>query len=179
MLKYFIIVDCLMGEWGEWSSFICSNPVKLCGECFKTRNKEIIRNCQYGGKCDCEREEDKVPQHRECYYDCQMAPWGEWTTWSCEKRNGELSVDKRGHRWRVQPVLQNCSISHAKRIPDEGHDCSCSEQVEENSKEMSECGLFVLYSITTFSGEIGLEVWYLFSMALFNKTKLELHYIFT
>ena len=136
-----IVVDCLMGEWGEWSGFKCSNEAELCGECFKTRSKEIIRDCQYGGKCDCNRTEEKGwEEHRDCYYNCEMAPWGNWTIWSCRKRNGELSLEEESYRWRVQRVSKNCSISYETRIGDEGLNCSCKEQVEEESKNMGFCG---------------------------------------
>ena len=138
-----IVVDCLMGEWGEWSGFKCSNEAKLCGKCVKTRTKDIIRDCEYGGKCDCKRKEDPKTEHRLCKYDCTMATWGQWTPWSCEKRNGELSLEKVGHRWRIQPVLTNCSITNETRTLDDDLDCSCTEQVEDKSKEMAKCGVFL------------------------------------
>ena len=149
--EYQIVVDCLLGEWGEWSGFKCSNEAKLCGECFKTRSKEIIRDCQYGGKCDCKRKEEKGwEEHRDCYYDCEMAPWGNWTEWSCKKCNGELSLEKKGYRCRTQRVSKNCTISHEKRMRKEDHDCSCKEQVEEDSKEMEKCGNFLFLSNALF-----------------------------
>ena len=143
-----IIVDCLVGEWGQWSSFNCTDQDKLCGTCVKIRSKEIIRDCQYGGKCDCKREEDDETHLRKCYYDCEMAPWGNWTEWSCKKCNGELSFEKKAYRCRVQRVAKNCSISHLKRIRKEDHDCSCKEQVEEEQKEMAKCGNFMFLSNT-------------------------------
>ena len=140
MFQRLIIVDCLLGEWGQWSSFNCTNQAKLCGKCVKTRSKEIIRDCQYGGKCDCKREEDPETHLRMCYYDCEMAPWGNWTEWSCKKCNGELSFEKKAYRCRVQRVAKNCTISHGKRIREEDHDCTCKEQVEEETKDMAKCG---------------------------------------
>ena len=140
MFQRLIIVDCLLGEWGQWSSFNCTNQAKLCGKCVKTRSKEIIRDCQYGGKCDCKRKEDPETHLRMCYYDCEMAPWGNWTEWSCKKCNGELSFEKKAYRCRVQRVAKNCTISHGKRIREEDHDCTCKEQVEEETKDMAKCG---------------------------------------
>ena len=146
MFQSLIIVDCLLGEWGQWSSFNCTNQAKLCGKCVKTRSKEIIRDCQYGGKCDCKREEDDETHLRKCYYDCEMAPWGNWTEWSCKKCNGELSFEKKAYRCRVQSVAKNCTISQEKRRREEDHDCSCKEQVEEDSKDMTKCGNFIFFS---------------------------------
>ena len=51
-------MNCLVGEWSEWSSFTCERPEKLCGTCNKTRVKEVIREGKYGGKNDCEKGEN-------------------------------------------------------------------------------------------------------------------------
>ena len=138
--QFLITVDCLLSEWGTWSSFNCTNQDKLCGQCVKTRTKEIVRDCQYGGKCDCKQQEKKEVHLIECKNDCEMAPWGNWTIWSCRKRNGELSLEEKSYRWRVRRVSKNCSISYETRIGDEGLNCSCKEQVEEESKNMGSCG---------------------------------------
>ena len=150
LFRFLIAVDCLLSEWGTWSSFNCTNQDKLCGKCVKTRTKEIIRDCQYGGKCDCKREEKKEVHLKECKNDCEMAPWGNWTEWSCKKCNGELSLEKKGYRCRTQRVAKNCTISNGKRMREEDHDCSCREQLEQDSKDMAKCGTFISLSNTLF-----------------------------
>ena len=52
-------IDCQMGSWGAFGR--CSNCITgKCGVCRKTRVREVIKDCAYGGDCNCRREEETV-----------------------------------------------------------------------------------------------------------------------
>ena len=133
------VVNCLVGEWSEWSSFTCERPEKLCGTCNKTRVKEVIREGKYGGKKDCEKEEETFTEERVCADDCEMDNWTLWTEWSCKDRKGWMQMENTGYRNRTQKVLKECRLAAARSL---GPDCSCKMQIEEESREMPECGKY-------------------------------------
>ena len=55
-----------------------------------------------------------------------------------------------GYLTSTKIVAKNCSEGFERRVPDDGPDCHCKEQVEEKTKEMEKCGKFKCISIEIF-----------------------------
>ena len=60
-----LAIDCQMGQWGAWEQCLCDQGT--CGTCYKSRAKEVIKQCAHNGNCDCEREEDE----KDCSIPCR------------------------------------------------------------------------------------------------------------
>ena len=53
-----------MGEWTKWSGCKCDQG--SCGNCKKEREKDVIKMCEHGGKCDCRRAEEEEDCSKPC-----------------------------------------------------------------------------------------------------------------
>ena len=52
----FLEINCVMGEWTNWSSCICIHGT--CGRCERLRESSVLVRCANGGRCDCKRKEE-------------------------------------------------------------------------------------------------------------------------
>ena len=71
----FYLVDCVWGEYGEWSS--CS---EACGGGEKSRSRSILTPKLNGGN-DCEGNSTQINACNEqpCPIDCEWGSYGDWT----------------------------------------------------------------------------------------------------
>lgn len=86
-------VDCDVSGWNAWGE--CT---KSCGGGKKTRTRSIVTNVNHGGKpCPVLSESDNC-NTQPCPEECEMSPWGEWTT--CDKTCGS------GKQTRTRKVIK-------------------------------------------------------------------------
>lgn len=129
-------VDCVMGEWGEWSE--CSAE---CGGGFQTRERDIITpSVGAGARCGNTIEERNCNMS-VCKIDCEVSDWSEWS--ACD---AACSVDRTRSRTIVVPPVgggaacPNLTESEACAEPHCVADCLIDDEWSEWSECSVECG---------------------------------------
>ena len=91
------LVDCVWGEYGNWST--CT---KSCGGGEKTRSRQKAKEASNGGKkCQGTASEMDTCNKDPCPVDCVWGEYGEWTT--CTKSCGG------GEKTRSRPKATEAS----------------------------------------------------------------------
>ena len=66
-LIIYILVDCQMGEWSDWSRWRCGRKwQEECGYCRRTQRKSVVVECDFGGDCSCTEQTKQDFQNRPC-----------------------------------------------------------------------------------------------------------------
>ena len=116
-------IDCLWGEWSQWSGCSCS-----CGGGSKRRSRAIAMSPQNGGQ-PCNPQDKEVIAEcntQKCSENCEDGYWSAWLDWS--KCSATCSNGYRSRR-RTLDVLPNACGSlplgeHKDRDDPAGVECS-------------------------------------------------------
>ncbi len=105
-------VDCQVSPWGDWSD--CS---KSCGTGYQTRNRMVTQPPAGNGALCPPLEDVQTCNTQPCDVDCQVSPWGDWS--SCDRscggglqsRNRTVTTLKSGAGAECPPLSETQSCN--------------------------------------------------------------------
>ncbi|CAE7381014.1 thsd7aa [Symbiodinium sp. CCMP2456] len=133
-------IDCIWGEWGEWSGCSCS-----CGGGTKRRSRAIEMSPQNGGApCQAkDKEVIAVCNTMECDTTCEDGYWGAWMDWT--QCSATCSSSYRSRRRSLEVLPNSCGsvptgLREQFELCDDLHDCKSDKDCSLSTwGEWSEC----------------------------------------